>query len=349
MRELAPQSKDGDFVRPTYAFDGTIGEPNFPIESGRYHMFVGNPCPWCHRVLLALAVTGLDRHIGFTWLVADPERASRGGWVFDDRDPIFGCRDLREVYDLLSPGYRGRCTAPLLVDTKARRIVCNESSLIMRNLARLDMEGGTGVDLYPADLEMEIVAWNDRIYHAVNNGVYRSGFATSQPAYDKAQQELYATLDELEERLAKQRFVCGDRITEADLRLFPTIARFDAVYAPLFKCGRRRVADYPHLAAWAADVQQIRIPGDGLQIPDCLDLEGARQSYHTSLFPLNPSGIVPSAPAAADLALHSLDPGRGPRGSLGDVFHLKRRAGVARAVPARAAPAVAAADGGGQS
>ena len=226
MRELAPQSAGGSYSRPAYTFRGQIGDPDFPAEPGRYHVFVGNPCPWCHRVLLALAVLGLTPAVSFSMLVDDPERASRGGWVFEGRDPLFGCRDLRqaagmgvagggkpagetwptgspcpchihgqnviqiaacaplpcrEVYTLLSPGFVGRCTAPLLVDTKARKIVCNESSLILRSLAGLrGWLGGTRVDLRPPELVADIDAWNDRLYEGLNNAVYRAGFATTQ-------------------------------------------------------------------------------------------------------------------------------------------------------------------------
>ncbi|KAL4457697.1 hypothetical protein ABPG75_012562 [Micractinium tetrahymenae] len=347
MTELAPQSKDGTYQRPQYSFQGRIGSPELPLEPGRqagYHLFVGNPCPWCHRVLLALAVCGLEDIVSFSRAVDDPERASRGGWVFDGRDPVFGCRDLREVYDLLSPRFAGRCTAPLLVDLlsprfagrctapllvdkKAKKAVCNESAIITRNFAELAAQGsvGSGVDLYPPELRADIDRWNDRIYESVNNGVYKCGFATSQAGFQRAEAELFAALDELEAVLSRQRFVCGERFTEADLRLFPTIARYDSVYATLFKCSRRRVADYPHLQAWMRDVHQLEVPGSRLQIRDCFDLEDARRSYYSQLFPLNPGGIVPSGPTAGDLGFDA-PPGRGPQQPAA-VFHTAAAAG----------------------
>eukprot|EP00887_Chlorella_sp_A99_P002660 scaffold6.g2660.t1 len=329
MRELAPQSAGGGYVRPSYTFTHLIGDPSFPAEPGRYHLYVGNPCPWCHRVLLALAVLGLAPAISFSWLVDDPERASRGGWVFEGRDPVFGCRDLREVYSLLSPGYSGRCTAPLLVDKKERRVVCNESALILRSLARLDgWPGATGVELRPQELAAEVDAWNERLYEGMNNAVYRSGFATSQAAYEEAQRQLWATLDEVEAQLSQQRFLCGPRFTEADLRLFPTIVR-SALYATLFKCCRRRVADYPALAAWMRDVHSLEVGGSSLQVCDCFDLEDARRSYFSQLFPLSPGGIVPTGPTALDIGLGQ-PAGRGSS-RMEDAFHLRPSATAAAA------------------
>ncbi|KAL4857982.1 Glutathionyl-hydroquinone reductase PcpF [Chlorella vulgaris] len=338
MTELAPQSKDGTYQRPTYNFQGTIGSPDFPFEAGRYHLYVGNACPWCHRVLLALVVAGLQGTISFSRAVDDPERASRGGWVFDGKDPVFGCSDLREVYDIISPGFKGRCTAPLLIDAKAKKAVCNESSIIVRNLANLALplgqpaaaaaSGGASagasvgaVDLCPAELLGDIERWNTKIYETVNNGVYQCGFSTTQAGFSKAEAALFDTLQELDGVLSRQRFVCGERFTEADLRLFPTIVRFDAVYATLFKCCRRRVADHPHLQAWLRDVHQLQLPSSGLQLRDCFDLEDARRSYFQQLFPLNPSGIVPGGPTAADLGL-DVAAGRGSV-ALADVFHFK--------------------------
>jgi len=226
------------------------------------------------------------------------------------------------VYEACSPGFRGRCTAPLLVDGVAKRIVCNESADLVRMLNEVrGLPGDNGVDLYPAALRGEIDITNDLTYRTINNGVYCCGFATTQAAYDAAAAELGASMAALDARLASRRFLCGERFTEADLRLFPTIARFDAVYAGIFKCGARRVADLPHLGAWMRDVHQLRVPGGGLQVADALDVDAARRSYYTNLFPLNPGLIVPSGPTAADLRLDA-PPGRGSQ-RFEDVFHFQ--------------------------
>ncbi|MEW5299857.1 MAG: hypothetical protein WDW36_002831 [Sanguina aurantia] len=314
VRELAPQSKTGAYVRPKYSFDGRIGDAAFPAASGRYHLYLGNACGWCHRVLLTLVLRGLAGHVSVSQLTDDAEKARRGGWVFDAQnpDPVFGAQDLWEVYDTASPGFRGRCTAPLLLDKQTRRIVCNESSDILRMLNRLQLPGATHVDLYPEALHGQIDELNDMIYEDINNGVYRSGFATTQAAYDDAQTGLYRALGEVEARLSKTRFLLGDKCTECDVRLYPTIARFDAVYATIFKCSRKRISDYPHLTIWLKDMYQIKVS-------DTLDVDAARRSYSTNLFPLNPSGIIPSGPTAADL--HLDDPVQRGSRELTDMFH----------------------------
>ncbi|PNW72916.1 hypothetical protein CHLRE_14g611517v5 [Chlamydomonas reinhardtii] len=410
MRELAPQSKDGAYTRPTYAFGGRLGEAEFPAEAGRYHLYLGNACPWCHRVALAAVLRGwfrpqqqqqqqqqlgpaaaaaaavAGRQLGpaaaaaaavaaaagpqplmsYTRLEDDPTRARRGGWVFGaaDPDPVFGAADLWQVYDTVSPGFRGRCTAPLLVDRSKRAAVCNESADIVRGLDAANLPGATtAVQLRPPALAAQIDVLNARIYSAINNGVYRSGFATTQAAYDAVQAELWGALDEMEGRLSASRFLLGDKLTECDVWLFPTIVRLDAMYGPLFKCSRRRIfgcsspaaarpaaagtavarghgaaaaavaaaavgcgGDYPHLAGWARDIWQLQVPGSLVQISDTLDLDAARRSYFSSLFPLNPGGIVPAGPTAADLQLGSRAPGRGGSSVLEEVCHLRRAA-----------------------
>eukprot|EP00879_Flechtneria_rotunda_P003181 GHRR01003404.1.p1 GENE.GHRR01003404.1~~GHRR01003404.1.p1 ORF type:complete len:405 (+),score=101.52 GHRR01003404.1:151-1365(+) len=324
VRELAPQDQTGNYSRPKYAFDEQIGTPQFPAASGRYHVYVGNACPWCHRVLLVMATTGLDKHITVGRLADIPEKATRGGWVFNTPDPVTGASDLWEVYDKMSPGFRGRCTAPLLIDKQTMRPVSNESSSIMRMLGKLQLSGCLGVDLYPQHLQQQIDQLNDQVYRAINNGVYRAGFSTSQAGYDAAVGEMHQLMARLDQQLTNQRFLLGDRCTEADLRLFPTICRFDAVYAGIFKCGKRRVADYPHLQAWMRDVWQIKTPGSGMQVSDTVDIDGCRVSYYTNLFPLNPGGIIPSGPTAADLQLDK----PADRGSsrVDDIFYLQQTA-----------------------
>lgn len=321
MKELAPQTADGSYSRPSYSFQARIGDPNFPAEAGRYHIYVGNACPWCHRVVLALIVRGLTQHISITWAADDPERASRGGWVFNSPEPVFGKNDLREVYDAAQTRYRGRCTAPLLIDKKQQRLVSNESSDIMRMLNSVSLPGCNDIDLYPEHLQAEIDEVNDLVYDKINNGVYKSGFSTTQAAYDRAQRELYSALDTVEQRLSQHRFLVGDKLTEADLRLYPTIVRYDSAYAILFKCSRRRVSDYPNLKAWLRDVYQLKVPSPGLQIQDSLDLADACRSYFGQLFPLNPGGIIPAGPTLDDLMLSEAH-GRGSS-DMEAVFHMQ--------------------------
>jgi putative glutathione S-transferase len=252
----------------------------------------------------------------------DPERASRGGWVFDSPESCFGARDLREVYDACcsdSGGYKGRCTAPLLIDKKTKRIVSNESAAIVRNLNEIsfprgDGSGGGGteeswIDLCPEHLVTEIDALNEKTYENINNGVYKSGFATTQEAYDETQRVLWSTLEELDALLATRRFLTGDYFTEADLRLFPTAIRFDAVYNVIFKCSAKRWSDFPNLQAWLIDCAALPLPvnkssgGGGGTLADTVDVDDCRRSYFTQLFPLNPGGIVASGPTAVQLGL----------------------------------------------
>lgn len=323
MTELAPQSKQGSYRRPKYTTNGRIGDATFPAEVGRYHVYVGNACPWCHRVLLTLAVRGLADSVTVTQLADDPERASRGGWVMAEPDPVFGAADLRQVYDAVSPGYQGRCTAPLLVDKVASRLVSNESADIIRMLNDLQLPGSSSVDLTPPHLQQEIEQLNAEVYDKVNNGVYKAGFATTQDAYDAAVGAVFDCLDALEQRLADNRFLLGDRVTEADLRLYPTIVRFDGSYYTLFKCSRRRIQDYPNLHAWMRDMHNLPLNGGaGLQIRDTFDVDDARRSYFSQLFPLNPGGIVPCGPTAQELGLDR-PADRGPIHAE-DVFFLRQ-------------------------
>jgi len=315
VRELAPQDRSGAYVRQSYAFESKPS--NMVAEPGRYHLYLGNACPWCHRVHLAYVLRGFSpKTLGITQLGSDPTKARRGGWIFTRAapDPVWGAQDLWEVYERASPGYTGRCTAPLLVDAKTKRVVSNESADIVAALDALQLPGCSDVMLRPgqaADAK-EVDAMCEQIYRDINNGVYVSGFSTTQAAYDAAQARLFSALDNLEERLSASRFVMGDRFCLADVWLFPTVCRLDAVYANIFKCGRKLVrADYPNLQAWLRDVWQLRVPGASLQVPDTINIDDARASYNGSLFPVNPSGIVPAGPTQADLKLDE-PAGRGP-------------------------------------
>ena len=331
VTELAPQSRDGEYRRPKYAFDGAIAEDpkaKFPSVSGRYVLYVGNACPWCHRVTLTVALRGLEDRVRVVKMTDDAERASRGGWVFEsDRpDPVFRAKDLREVYDA-SFQYEGRCTAPLMVDGERKVPVNNESADIAKMLNDVEWLGGMNgpnrssrhdegsVQLRPPELANEIDELNDWLYTKLNNGVYRCGFSTNQAAYNRAAVDVVEALEALERRLGESRFMMGDKVTESDVRAFPTIVRFDAVYATLFKCQSRRVADMPNLNAWMRDFYLL--PG----VSETVDVDGYRSSYFGQLFPLNPGGIVPTGPTERDLGL-GVDPARGSRAH-SDLFHFK--------------------------
>ena len=303
LRELAPQSRDGAYVRPApQTGSGASWPAALPMVGGRYHVYVGNACPWCHRVSAALALRNLDGAISTTRLADDPERASRGGWCFDasDPDPLVGAADLKGVYDACTDGgpYEGRCTAPLLVDLQTQSIVSNESADIVRMLNGFDVpSAGRVVDLYAAESAALIDETNAWVYEQVNNGVYRAGFATSQAAYERAEADVHAGLARCDAILAGSRFLCGEFVSEADVRLLPTANRFDGVYATFFRCGRKLIrSDYPNVRRWLHEMLSLAGPG-------LCDLRAARTSYYKNLFPLNPGGIVPAGPTAEDLGM----------------------------------------------
>jgi putative glutathione S-transferase len=310
MNELAPQSKgDGKYVRPEYSFV-CAGVESFPVvdlDTPRYVLLIGNPCPWCHRVLMAAKLRNLDSGlIRVEYLVDNAEKASRGGWIF--AQPFLGqYKDLREVYDAFcgrEGGFSGRCTAPVLIDIAEGRIVSNESSDIIENLDAIEVPGlSSSVRLRPSALVDEIDAFNERIFDRLNNGVYKCGFSTSQTAYDESFVALCETLDELDGVLLKSgRFLLGDKFTDVDLRVFATMSRLDAVYSSLFKCVKR-VRDYPNLERWFLECARIRIPGSprGERLWDTVDVDDCRRSYFEQLFPLNPGGIVPMEPTGAEV------------------------------------------------
>jgi glutathionyl-hydroquinone reductase len=289
-----------------------IGSSEFPDEPGRYHVYTGNPCPWCHRVVLTMKLLdfSIPNQIGWTVLEDNPRRASRGGWIFSSQQPdtVFGgCRDLRQVYDVLSIGgrYQGRCTAPLLVDTKTKRIVSNESADICRMLNRAALGSSAEtmerrLNLVPSHLQAEVDETNEWVYRLVNNGVYRCGFATTQAAYDAASDNVREGLRRCEERLQQNLYLCGNDMTEADVRLLPTLLRMDGVYAPLFRAGGAQArirTDYPATHAWL--VRCWSRSG----VAESIDVSDACASYYRQLFPLNPSGIVPTPVTAKDLGL----------------------------------------------
>jgi putative glutathione S-transferase len=272
---------------------GPTGEGGFAAEPGRYHLYISRACPWAHRTMIFRALKGLEGAISFSathWLM-------RGeGWTFDPgpgviADPINGARTMHEVYTHADPAYSGRVTVPVLWDKQRHTIVSNESADIIRMFnSGFDQAGARAGDYYPADLRAEIDTLNARIYDTLNNGVYKAGFATTQQAYEDAVRPLFATLDWLEQRLSGQRFLCGERQTEADWRLFTTLVRFDAVYVGHFKCNLRRIVDYPNLWSYTRDLYQT--PG----IRETVDFDHIKRHYYQSHATINPTGVVPLGP-----------------------------------------------------
>jgi putative glutathione S-transferase len=303
------QAKDekGGFVRQVSGFRswvtpggeaGPTGIGGFKAEVGRYHLYVALICPWASRTLIARKLKGLEDAISVS--VVEPALTDRG-WRFGDypgadRDLLNGATYMHEIYTRADPRYTGRATVPVLWDKASGTIVNNESADIVR---MLDSGFGTlasdAYDLYPQDLRGEIDALNDAIYPSVNNGVYRSGFATTQEAYEEACRELFAMLDALERRLGDGRaFLFGERLTETDIRLFVTLVRFDAAYHGLFKCNVRRIADYPALHGFMLRV--LAVPG----VRETVSIDHIKRGYY-SIKALNPTGIVPIGPDLAGL------------------------------------------------
>lgn len=290
MAQLAPRNQSGEYVRPSSQFREFVGteEGNpYQPELGRYCLYVGLGCPWAHRTLVVRALKGLSDTISV--VVASPS-SDEGIWVFES--PSEGCDNLPELYQLAIPGYNGRCTVPVLWDRQTKAIVNNESAdiIVILNSAFNQFANYPAIDLYPEELKDKIDWWNDKIYHAVNNGVYRCGFAQTQEAYNSACNELFAVLDEIDESLATSRYLCGDSLTLADVRLFTTLFRFDIVYYGLFKCNLRRIQDYENLGPYLRDLYQLPA------VADTCDIEAVKRDYYGNLFPLNPGGIIPAGP-----------------------------------------------------
>jgi putative glutathione S-transferase len=295
MAKMAPRDRSGAYLRPSSEFRNCVGteEGNpYTPTAGRYRLYVGMSCPWAHRTLIVRSLKGLEAAIPVTIVAPSP---IEGGWIFTQAEA--GCRTLAEFYQLAQPDYQGRCTVPVLWDTETKTIVNNESAeiIVMLNSAFNPIAQNPTLDLYPENLQGAIEQWNEKIYHTVNNGVYRCGFAQTQEAYDQACTELFETLDQIETLLEHHRYLCGNRITLADVRLFTTLIRFDAVYYGLFKCNRRRILDYRNLGAYLRDLYQF--PG----VADTCDLEAVKQDYYRNLFPLNPGGIIPLGPEMSSL------------------------------------------------
>jgi putative glutathione S-transferase len=293
----AETSADGAFVRQAYRFRDRItadGSSGYPAEAGRYHLYVSLACPWAHRTIIVRGLLGLQDAISMS--VVDPLRDERG-WAFREGrghgpDPVCGFLYLSEPYLRTDPSFTGRVTVPCIWDRVTGRVVTNNYPDIT-----IDMETQFGAfhragapDLYPAALREEIDEVNGLVYADVNNGVYRAGFATAQDKHEAAVTALFARLDWLEDRLAAQRHLVGSRLTEADIRLFTTLVRFDAVYVGHFKCNLRRLVDYPNLWAYARDLFQR--PGFG----DTVDLDHIKRHYYMTHGEINPTRIVPLGP-----------------------------------------------------
>jgi len=279
----------GAFKRVDSAFRHQIGSADFPVEAGRYHLFVSLACPWAHRTIIFRKLKRLENAISLS--VVDPLMLEQG-WRFDGTDLLTGSDFLHQVYTTAVPDYTGRVTVPVLWDKQKRTIVNNESAEIIRLMnGPLAVLGDASIDYYPADLAGEIDGLNARIYDAVNNGVYKAGFATAQPAYEAAYAALFAMLDELEQRLGQGRYLFGDRLTEADWRLFTTLVRFDAVYHGHFKCNRQTLQSFPSLWGYLRDLYQM--PG----IAETVSLDHIKRHYYISQRTVNPSQIVPVGPA----------------------------------------------------
>jgi len=307
-------STGGQFVRTTTTFrnwitadgsPGPSGTGGFAAQAGRYHLYVSLACPWAHRTLIFRALKGLQGLIDIS--VVHPDMLD-DGWSFDTGfagatgDRLFGHAFMRDVYLAADPHISGRVTVPVLWDKATGQIVSNESAEIIRmfNSAFDDLTVNT-LDFWPSAQRTQIEAINQRIYDTLNNGVYKAGFATTQPAYDSAVSALFETMDWLESHLSDNRFLLGDTITEADWRLFPTLVRFDPVYHGHFKCSLRRLVDYPNL--WAYTRHLYQMPG----IKETVNFDHIRRHYHYSHTTINPHRIVPMAPALDFDAPHGRD------------------------------------------
>lgn len=287
-------STGGRFKRQESAFRDRVGTDRFPAEAGRYHLYVSLACPWAHRTLIFRALKGLTDVVSVS--AVDPLMLENG-WEFGtDGDPLHGLAYLRDLYIKAAPQYTGRVTVPVLWDRKHQTIVNNESAELIRMLNSDFGALASGPDFYPEPLRDEIDAVNARVYDAINNGVYKAGFATTQDAYEEAYDALFTALDWVEDRLSRHRYLIGDTLTEADWRLFTTLVRFDAVYVGHFKCNRNRISDFPNMQGYLRELYQV--PG----VAETVNFDHIKRHYYASHATINPTGIVPKGPAL-DLTL----------------------------------------------
>ncbi|GMH27733.1 hypothetical protein Nepgr_029576 [Nepenthes gracilis] len=298
----------GAFIRTPSAFHSFISQdPNasFLAEPGRYHLYISYACPWASRCTAVLKLKGLEDVISFSAVRSKFGKTKEGddhmGWVFPasdteesgaQPDPLYGAKSIRELYELASPNYDARFSVPILWDKKLKTIVNNESSEIIRmfNSEFNDFAVNAGFDLYPPHLRSEIDEINEWIYEGINNGVYKCGFAKKQGPYDGAVIKLFEALDRCEDILSKKRYLCGSTLTEADIRLFVTLIRFDEVYVVHFKCNKKMVLEYPNLFNYTKDIFQI--PG----MSSTVNMEHIKGLYYGSMHSINPLGIIPIGP-----------------------------------------------------
>lgn len=296
-------SDKGEFIRPDSQFRHQI-IPNtssnaFNAEAGRYHLFVSLACPWAHRTLIFRKLKKLENVVGVTYV--EPEMLENG-WKIRGRCPVKNITYLHELYASDKPDYSGRVTVPVLWDNKTRHIVNNESSEIIRILnAAFNAFTDVKTDYYPAELQKEINAINSFVYDNINNGVYKTGFATTQEAYEKAFKNLFSALDTIEQRLSQQRYLVGQQITEADWRLFTTLIRFDSVYYAHFKANRQQIEDYSNLSNYLRDLFQQ--PG----VADTVNFDQIKTHYYYSQENINPTRIVPLGPDIDYYTAHNRD------------------------------------------
>lgn len=314
MKQLAPSDSRGSFTRPDSAFRSRPSNPVNSSEVGRYHLYAALACPWAHRALIVRALKGLEDAVGVS--IASPglngpwefpisasnslSNSSTAGYLRSSVDNANGCKTLKEVYARRKGGigYDGRATVPMLWDKLRNDVVNNESADII-DILNSDFNQVAKypqLDLSPPFLRDQIQRWNDIIYPNINNGVYRCGFAQSQGAYENAVQCLFDTLDSLEVHLAASRYLCGDILTLADVRLFTTLFRFDPVYHILFKCSKKKLSEYPNLYGYMLDIYQMP------RVATTCDLQAIMDGYYRVLFPLNPGGIQPVVPVSSELA-----------------------------------------------
>ncbi len=303
---IEAEKVDGEFVRQDDQFRDWVsrdGSSGYPAAAGRYHLYVSLACPWAHRTLIVRKLKKLEDVIGVT--VADPLRTEDESWGFRapyGLDPINGFTFLGQAYRATDPDYSGRVTVPVLWDGETGRIVSNADEEIIRMLtSAFDDFTDSRLDLYPEALRPAIDQINEPIYEYVNNGVYRAGFADTQTAYEQAVGQLFVTLDQLEERLAGQRYLVGDQLTEADWRLFPTLIRFDEVYHGHFKCNIRRIVDYPNLWGYTRELYQVE------GVAETVNFDHIKRHYYITHDDINPTGIVPVGPGLDLLAPHGRD------------------------------------------
>lgn len=280
---------------------GPTGEPGFKAEAGRYHLYVSLACPWAHRTLIFRQLKGLEEYISVS--VVSPDMLEQG-WSFDTKqhssgDHLFQSDYLHQLYTRHNPAYSGRVTVPVLWDKKQQRIVSNESSEIIRMFnSAFNHLTGNPLNFYPEGHQAAIDEVNEFVYNTVNNGVYRVGFATTQEAYQEAYLALFAALDQIEARLAQQRYLVGEQLTEADWRLFTTLIRFDSVYFGHFKCNRQQIEQYPNLSGYLRELYQY--PG----IAETVDFYHIKRHYYFSHTLLNPTQVVPEGPEIDYLSMH---------------------------------------------